>query len=104
LKEEALALERVKWDAVVLVCKTCRKRSSAPKRLKPKALAGALRKALKNETPRPRILMTGCLSVCPKAATAVAFVGRDGAPRVVAIKSSDQVEEAARLLRGPAAG
>ena len=86
--------ERPSWGVVYLVCKACGKRSDAPKRLKPKALAGLVRRASKGDKPRPRVLLTSCLGLCPKAATAVAIAGTGLATRVIAIRSVDEADAA----------
>lgn len=91
--------EHPKWDAVFLVCKDCHKRSSGPKKSKPKEFVTTLRKHAGAARPRPRVLMTGCLGLCPKAATAVARVGCDAPTRIVAVKSKKQLEAALPLLR-----
>ena len=82
---------RPKWNAVVLVCKACGKRSKGPRHLKAKALVTTLRSASKDERPRPRIVTTGCLGLCPKRAIAVAFVGGQRESRIVAVASSEQL-------------
>ena len=91
LKNDAAILDRPKWDAVFLVCRDCGKRSRAPKEAKPKKLVGALRSLAKHERPRPRVLLTSCLGLCPKAATAIAFVANDRPPRIVAVAREDQL-------------
>jgi|GEM_PF-4881249 len=91
--------DRPKWDAVFLVCNECHKRGSGPKHSKPKELVVTLRKHAGATRPRPRVLMTGCLGLCPKAATAVARVGCDAPTRIVAVKSKKQLEAALPLLR-----
>ena len=86
-----------RWEAVLLVCKSCGKRSSGPKKLKPKKLAGLVRRASKQSNTRTRVLMTTCMGLCPKAAIAVAAAGGD-ATRIVAIASPGQVGEAVAQL------
>lgn len=80
-----------KWDTVVLVCKACRKRSKGPKDLKPKAVATLVRQLAREVGQRPRIVLTDCLGLCPKAATAVATVGHDVKTQIVAVRSRDSV-------------
>jgi hypothetical protein len=87
-----------RWDAVFLVCADCRERSNGPK-LKTKALANLVRHEARRSKTRTRILLTGCLGLCPKAATAVAHVSGDAGLRIVAIRSKKQVAEAVALLR-----
>ena len=88
---------------MVLVCKACGKRSSGPaKDGKPKKVAEAVKASARSARLKTRIVLTGCLGLCPKKATAVVVVGREGSPRQYAVESRDQ---AAALLphRSPAA-
>ncbi len=89
------------WDAVFLICKKCRKRSKAPKGLKAKALAATVRAHSREQRPRPRIVLTSCLGLCPTGAIAVAFVGRGGWPRIVPIESCEQLDAVIPLLIAP---
>ncbi len=99
---KAAKLERPKWGAVVLVCKACGKRSSGPRDLKTKELTNVARKHANWPGVRTRVLATGCLGLCPKRATAVAFAGNGLAARIVAVRSTTQLEDAmARLVAGP---
>lgn len=75
------------WQAVLLVCRQCGKRSSGPKSLKAKEVVKLLRDAARAERPRPRVLATGCLGLCPKKALAIARVGGPGAARIVGVGS-----------------
>ena len=90
--------DRPKWDAVFLVCRDCHKRGSGPKHSKPKEFVTTLRKHAGATRPRPRVLLTGCLGLCPKGATAVARVGCDAPTRIVAVKSKKQLDVAMPLL------
>ena len=91
------------WKSVVLVCKACGKRGSGPKKGMPKEIANELRRASKATRPRPRILMTGCLGLCPKAATAVALVGDPHPTRIVAVERLAQLAELMPLIERPVA-
>lgn len=83
------------WDAVLLVCRDCRKRSSGPSEPKPKALLQALKNAVRAEHPRPRVLLSNCLGLCPKKATAVTRVGgKQGGARMAAVTSIDGAQKA----------
>ena len=80
---------------MLLVCKDCRKRSNGPREPKAKALVSALKRSVQGETPRPRVLMTSCLGLCPKRATAVARVGgKRGDARIAAVASLDDAVKA----------
>ena len=87
-----------KWRRVYLVCEDCHARSRGPKR-KAKALVSALKKSVGVERPRPRVMTTGCLGLCPKRATAIAVVGGDDA-RLVVIESQAQIEWLVRPVVG----
>ena len=98
---EAKVAARPKWDRVVLVCKDCAKRKSGPTHLKAKELVGGIKKVSGGIKPRPRILMTNCLGLCPKAANAVAAVGEDSGARIVAIRGRKDLKAKVAALFGP---
>jgi predicted metal-binding protein len=87
VKKSAPQVMRPSWQALVLVCKSCRKRSSGPKDVKPKALALELRRAAKAARVTTRVALTTCMGLCPKGATTVAVVRRDGTTDVLAVES-----------------
>ena len=91
-------LERPEWETVVLVCKACSKRGKGRKELSGKKLAGLVRRDAKGTRPRPRVLLTGCLGLCPKGATAIARVGGGRATDIVAIRSEAELGAAVPLL------
>jgi predicted metal-binding protein len=100
MKSSSPDIQRPRWQAVLLVCKECGKRSNGPKHLKPKEVAALARRS-KHATTRTRVLMTTCMGLCPKSAIALAAAGAD-ATRIVAIRKSGQVEKAvARLTADP---
>ncbi len=102
MKDEAPTLERMRWDTAILVCRACGKRSNGPKGMKPKALVSIIRRDAKAVQPRPRVLLTGCLGLCPKGAVAVAVVSASLPPRLIAVRSAAQMEAAMPLLIGDA--
>lgn len=79
------------WDAVVLVCKACRKRADLPASLKSKSVASEVRSAIGDRKRRPRVLLTGCLGLCPKSAVAIAFFSSGSPPRIAAVEALLQV-------------
>ena len=87
-----------RFGAVYLVCKACGKRSSGPKKLKPKEVAGLVRRASKSGAVRARVVMTTCLGLCPKKATALARVASGTPTRIVAITSGKEVDRAVAML------
>lgn len=104
-KNDASGLEAASWRAVVLVCKACGKRSSGPKKIKTKNAVAAARRIARSLEPRPRVLTTSCLGLCPKGALAVAMVG--GAPgraRMARIESLKEMERLLPLLANPGTG
>ena len=81
-------------DALVLVCKACGKRDSGPRGAKPKQVAQQLKRSAKDARLKTRVVMTSCLGLCPKRATAVVAVAgaaEAGVPAQFAIESLDQV-------------
>lgn len=100
------SIETPKWDAVVLICKQCGKRKNGPLELRAKALVKLARVQLKGERPRPRVMSTSCMGLCPKDAIAVAWVGRGLPPRTLSIETREAFDAAIpRLTRvGPAKG
>jgi len=66
------------WQAVILVCRDCGKRSKGPQGFSTKEATSAARAAVQAERPRPRVLRSSCLGVCPKRAMAVARVSAGG--------------------------
>ena len=78
-------------DAMVLVCKACGKRGSGPaKEGKPKKVAEAVKTGARQARLKTRVVLTGCLGLCPKKATAVVVIGKGGDPRQYAVESRDQ--------------
>ena len=95
-------LESPSWNAALLVCNVCKKRSNGPRGFKAKAVVQEARRALRDLKPRPRIVLTTCLGLCPKGALAVAFVGGGSGAQICAIESIEQVEATLPLLAGSA--
>jgi predicted metal-binding protein len=91
-------LQPARWSTTVLICKECRKRSSGPRDLKPKAVASALKQAARGTTVRSRVMLTGCLGVCPKKALAILFVPRHGGAQIARVASVEQALEAATAM------
>jgi hypothetical protein len=85
------------WDALILVCKDCRRRKDGPKH-KARELAKDIKHQVKSAVPRVRVVLTTCLKLCPKNATSVAFVAARTEPRIAAIKSGAQLQNALTLL------
>ncbi len=91
MKADPVAPSVPSWQALVVVCKDCQKRGSGPKRLKAKDVVQSARMASKAERPRPRVIVSGCLGLCPKRAIAVARVDAASGARLVAAASADDV-------------
>jgi len=98
MSDETVELARSRFETVLLVCKSCGKRSNGPKKLKPKEVAGLVRRASKRGDVRARVVLTTCLGLCPKTATAVARVTSGSPTRIVAIASRKQIEPALILM------
>ena len=88
------------WQAVVSVCKACRKRGNAPNQLKAGALVRAIHEGLRPMTPRPRVVTTSCLGLCPKGATAVALVSGNGVPHITSVNTWAQVTSLCGVTAG----
>ena len=102
MSQDDLAAVDARWDSLFLVCKDCRRRKNGPRHVKPKALAKELkREASHNSVGKVRVVLTSCLSLCPKRATSVGFVGTDGAWRIVAVESDAQLAGVPHLLEEP---
>ena len=87
----AAKLTRPSWDAAVLVCKACRKRADLSANLKGRTVASEARSALRERKRRPRVLLTGCLGLCPKSAVAIAAFTNGSSPRIAAVTALSQV-------------
>lgn len=92
MKANQLELKKSSWEAAVLVCKDCGKRSSGPRDLKVKAVASELKRSLRKVRPRPRCVLTTCLGLCPKGAVAVAVAGGDKPAHIAEIRSLEEAE------------
>jgi len=80
-------------DALVLVCKACGKRSSGPaKSGKPKKIAAAFKDAGKAARLKTRVVLTSCMGLCPKNATAVVVTGNRHGTAQFAVEDLQQVE------------
>ena len=96
-----LDVRQPRWTGVFLVCKACGKRSNGAKRLKPKEVVGLVRKESKKIGERVRVVMTGCLGLCPQSAVALAHAGAGSPTRIMAVESAKQAKAAvARLATG----
>ena len=82
------------------MCKACRKRGNAPNQLKAGALVRAIHEGLRPMTPRPRVVTTSCLGLCPKGATAVALVAGNGVPHITSVNTWAQVTSLCGLTAG----
>lgn len=76
---------------MVLVCKACGKRGSGPREPKPKHVAQEFKRAAKDARLKTRVVMTGCMGLCPKRATAVSVLAQDAGPVQFAIESLAEV-------------
>ena len=96
MRDEVVVWEAPEWGSLYVVCKDCRKRKRAPDGLKPKKLLHALRRHVRDTRPRPRVVLSSCLGLCPKGAAAIALAGPAGPLRVIAVTSEAQLEAALR--------
>ncbi|MCZ2495876.1 hypothetical protein GN316_03815 [Xylophilus sp. Kf1] len=85
-------------DALVMVCKACGKRSSGPaKNGKPKEVAGEFKGAGKAARLKMRVVMTSCIGLCPKNATAVVVTGGQAGGPTTSYAVEDRLQVAALL-------
>lgn len=89
------------WNQLVMVCKTCEKRSHAPKKFGAKKVQRRLSSALRRgQHAKTRIVQTTCMGLCPKKAVAVAAGALDGTMHAIAWHKSDDADAALRALLG----
>lgn len=89
---------------LLLVCRDCRHRSNGPEKTKPKDLTQELKRLVRLDRPRPRVLLTSCLGLCPRHATAVARIGATNAPaRIAAVTKVRALAITLPMLTGSAA-
>ena len=87
------------WKSVVLVCKACEKRSKGPKKLSAREVAKDLARACRDaDVPRARVVLTTCMSACPKKAFTVAAAAPDGRIEAIAFRRGDDAAEAVAAL------
>ena len=98
MSDNAARVSLPSWDAVVLVCKACRKRAGLPASLKSKTVAAEVRNATRDRKRRPRVLLTSCLGLCPKSAAAIAAFTSGAKPRIAAVQALAQVEPTVNAL------
>ena len=103
MTDTAAPVSRPAWQAVLLVCKACRKRADLPVTLKGKAVAAACRRGLPKAGDRPRVVLCGCLGLCPKSAVAVALVGGRNTPQIAAVHAPKQIAPTVKALLASAA-
>ncbi len=96
---DAPAPLRPGWKSVVLVCKACEKRSKGPKKIGARAVARQLGRACRDaKVPRVRVVLTTCMSACPKKAFTVAAASSSGAITTIAFRRGDDPAAAAAVL------
>ena len=87
------------WKSVVLVCKACEKRSKGPKKISARDVAKQLGRACRDaNVPRARVVLTTCMSACPKKAFTVAAASPDGRITTIAFRRGDDADDAVAVL------
>ena len=89
------------WDAVVLVCRDCRKRRNGPKRLKTANVVSEVKRCLHDIRPRPRVVSTSCLGICPKQAAVIGCAGGAVGARLLTLSDVADVAAACVVLFEP---
>ena len=83
----------------MLVCKACEKRSKGPKKIAAREVAKQLGRACRDaKVPRVRVVLTTCMSACPKKAFTVAAASSSGAITTIAFRRGDDPAAAAAVL------
>jgi predicted metal-binding protein len=101
-ENERTLVENPSWGSLLLICKDCRRRKNGQEHLKASTLAKDIKHQVKETLPGARIVLSTCLKLCPKSATAVAYVASSTTPNIAAIKNSDQLLRRLPLLSGQA--
>jgi len=91
------------WQTVILVCRDCGKRSKGPKGFTSKEAVAEAQSAVRAERPRPRVLRSSCLGLCPKQSMALARVGAAGGAQLVAAATLRNVRQFAASAVGASA-
>ena len=87
------------WRSVVLVCQACEKRSKGPKKIAAREVAKQLGRACRDaKVPRKRVVLTTCMSACPKKAFTVAAASSSGAIATIAFRRGDDADAAVAAL------
>ena len=87
------------WKSVVLVCKACEKRSKGPKKIGAREVAKQLGRACRDaKVPRARVVLTTCMSACPKKAFTVAAASSTGTITTIAFRRGDDADAAVAAL------
>lgn len=85
------------WQTLVLLCENCKGGRHGLD-------ARAIRKGLKQRIGKSkslRVLECDCLDVCPDHAVATCVVRARGNTQVCVVRSESELDELARVLRGP---
>jgi hypothetical protein len=104
MKRRAAVILHPDWDTIVLACRACRKRGRGPTALSGKVAVREARRALKAVRPRPRVVATDCLGLCPDGAIAIVAARAGCAPRAVAVPEAAGIGDAVLALLGPVDG
>ncbi len=87
------------WKSVVLVCRSCEKRSKGPKKISARDVAKQLARACRDaKVPRARVVLTSCMGVCPKKAFTVAAAAPSGRITTIAFRRGDDAGDAVAVL------
>ena len=83
----------------MLVCKACEKRGKGPKKIGAREVAKQLARACRDaKVPRVRVVLTTCMSACPKKAFTVAAAAAAGGVATIAFRRGDDPAAAAAAL------
>ncbi|ABD89671.1 conserved hypothetical protein [Rhodopseudomonas palustris BisB18] len=100
VKTTSLVIARPRRAPPVLICRKCLSRVDDGKALK-RALKSALKQRSQAQgVKRPRLVITGCLGICPKRAVVAASAATLQRDEYLLLKEAGEAGEAAGVLMG----
>ena len=100
-KPSPITTIRPRRAAPIFVCKKCLKRVDGGPALKRGLTSELKRRSAAQDIKRPRVVMTGCLDICPKRAVVAASGATLARGEYLLLTGIDSTAEAAALLMSP---
>jgi predicted metal-binding protein len=101
-KTSGIATIRPRRAAPVFICKKCLKRVDDGHALRRELKSELKRQSAAQGVKRPRVIMTGCMDICPKRAVVAASGATLARGEYLLLSDGDAAAEAAALLTQPA--